>query len=352
MAVLCQLADPSGYRACDWDYAEDPEDFAYWLNLFADFPKHIEAQLRQNFVGNDDFENRWRNLCAEYGAGITARQTNPADFGVINTIKLCEFRQSMLNKHGFDDPYKYIKQRENEAAARMYPAVVEGIDATAGPKRWETLFRSLFAGNIFDLGSPKAIELYQQGPIDFASISDMVPHRPWFIDHADAMCDRLMSPNPWRQVLFFVDNSGPDIVLGVIPLVREMARVGTRVVMAANSTPALNDITIEELDRLLNVLAERDTVLADMLNAGRMGTVDSGNGTPLIDLSGISDMCNQAAAESDLIVLEGMGRGVESNWKQTFKCDIWRLALIKDENVAKWLRADLFDAVCRFDPAQ
>ena len=119
-----------------------------------------------------------------------------------------------------------------------------------------------------------------------------------------------------------------------------------------NSAPALNDITIDELDPLLTQLAATDKTLADLLSDNRLATVSSGGTTPLIDLSDISDACNAVAAESDLVVLEGMGRGVESNWVEDFSCDVWRFALLKDRTVVKWLSAKLFDAVCRFDPVQ
>jgi type II pantothenate kinase len=49
--------------------------------------------------------------------------------------------------------------------------------------------------------------------------------------------------------MVFVDNAGADIVLGILPFVREMLRMGCEVVMVANSLPAINDITAAELRR-------------------------------------------------------------------------------------------------------
>jgi type II pantothenate kinase len=124
-----------------------------------------------------------------------------------------------------------------------------------------------------------------------------------------------------------------------------------RVVLAANDGPALNDITIGELRPLLRQLAERDPYMTRMLAEDRIAAVGSGGDTPLIDLGEVSNECNAEAVRSDLVVLEGMGRGVESNWDQRFKCDAWRIALLKDESVVRYHRAKLFDVVCRFDPA-
>ncbi|HOB76334.1 MAG TPA: ARMT1-like domain-containing protein [Phycisphaerae bacterium] len=351
MAVLCQLANPEHYRPFDWSLVADPADLAYWLGLFAGFPRRIEKLLRADGLAGADFESRWRAFCEEYAAGMARWQADPLAGGEVTTIALCEFRQAMLIKHGFPDPYAGIKARENEAAAELYPGVIERIDRLPAEQRWETLLRALFAGNMFDMGSPLTIDLYHTGGIDFLATLDRIPPRPWFIDHADALHERLWPKPAWRQILFFVDNAGSDIVLGAIPVIRELARRGPRVVVAANTTPALNDITIDELNVLLRRLAEVDPVLAGLLEDGRIATVASGCGIPLIDLSRVSDECNAAAAQSDLIVLEGMGRGVESNWRQTFKCDVWRVALLKDESVVKWVGAHLWDPVCRFDPA-
>jgi hypothetical protein len=42
---------------------------------------------------------------------------------------------------------------------------------------------------------------------------------------------------------------GADIVLGMLPFVREMLRLGCEVVLVANSLPAINDVTAAELRR-------------------------------------------------------------------------------------------------------
>ena len=51
-----------------------------------------------------------------------------------------------------------------------------------------------------------------------------------------------------RPSQLFVDNSGADVVLGMIPLARELLRHGSDVVLVANSLPAINDVTATELE--------------------------------------------------------------------------------------------------------
>ena len=350
MAVLCKLADPAGYRAFDWDVREDPADFDYWLDLFEKCPAEMARWLREDGLAGDDFERRWAAFRTEYEEGICARRADPDAFGPVDTLTLGAFRQAMLHKHDWPDPYLAVKRRENERAAEIYPDLIARIDRAPADERWGLLLRSLFAGNMFDLGTPETIEMYHRGRIDFFAMLSELSERPWFIDHADQIVPRLAGGH-YRKVLFFADNAGSDVVLGAVPLVREIARAGTPVVLAANSRPALNDITHDELVRLLDDLAGADPVLAELRARERITTVATGTGVALIDLSEIGEACNAVAADCDLIVLEGMGRAVESNWNQRFTCDVWRLAVIKDACVAKWLGCELFQPVCRFDPA-
>jgi type II pantothenate kinase len=79
--------------------------------------------------------------------------------------------------------------------------------------------------------------------------------------------------------------------------------------------------------------------------------VSTGTGEPLIDLAAVSDELNDAARDADLVILEGMGRGVESNLNARFSCDALNLAMIKDEAVARRAGGKVFDLVCRFRAA-
>ncbi|NLX14200.1 MAG: DUF89 family protein [Phycisphaerales bacterium] len=351
MPLLCQLTDPDGYRISDWNIAADPRDRDYWISLFDTFPNHIQTQIVRDGLDGDHFPARWSAFQREYESGMRLIRDKVERTGTLSTIELVRYRQMLLKKFDFPDPYRAIKRRENTAAARLYPQVIQRIDELPLEKRWPALFLGLLAGNMFDLGAPKTIDLFKRGQTDFFATLERIADQSWFIDHSAVLIDRLTNSSPWRQILFFVDNAGSDIVLGVLPLAREMARAGARVILAANAEPALNDITYPELNCLLDKLRNQDPQLADLLATDRLATVDTGNDTPLLDCTIITDACNTVAAASDLIVLEGMGRAIESNWHVPLKCDCWRIALLKDEAVVRWLGARLWQPVSRFDPA-
>lgn len=106
--------------------------------------------------------------------------------------------------------------------------------------------------------------------------------RPWAVDNLDAALDTLTRPHPYTHTIAFTDNAGADAVLGVhsnnvkhicvtlcvgapstamlmtwtfhltgmLPFTRELLRRGTRVSLAANETPSINDITAAELQQV------------------------------------------------------------------------------------------------------
>jgi bifunctional damage-control phosphatase, subfamily II, fusion protein len=191
-------------------------------------------------------------------------------------------------------------------------------------------------------------------------------------------------PSPFKRVMMFVDNAGADAVLGMIPLARELLCMGSDVVLVANSEPAINDITFTELAHLLDELcAPLCPIIALSRRAAKaapFGTPDgdaacplaglgqqadsevehkprlyvcaSGATGPCLDLRRVSRDVAVASAGIDLVVIEGMGRAVHTNYEALFRCPALKLAMIKSKRVAEHLfGGKLFDCMCRFDDA-
>lgn len=345
MAVLCKLADPEGYVASDWDLLADPVGREYWIGHFT---HHTETMLHLCAAQGTD-PAAMAGFQKELLAELDLLRADPTSWGPLTVLSFDVCRERLLRKHGIADPYAQVKQHENAAALGLFLQVLAELDDLTGPSLIEALIRGVFAGNIFDLGSLATIDTYHQEGMDFHATRERQPDRPWRVDDFDALSARLLDSRPYRQVLFFIDNAGADLILGCLPLARHLAREGTRVVLAANSTPSLNDITWSELQDVLGRAAELDPVLAGLLTDDRIDTVPTGCGTPLIDLADISDACNDDARPSDLIILEGMGRSIESNFHVSFTCDVLKIALLKDKRVAQRLGGALYDQVCRFE---
>lgn len=120
----------------------------------------------------------------------------------------------------------------------------------------------MLAANIFDWGSRACVDLYLQGTIiEIYRMSRNKMQRPWRVsvapfsfsihvnnsqidsifvivyiqvDDFDIFKERIFGsaekkPHKYKRALLFVDNSGADIVLGMLPLARELLRRGTEV---------------------------------------------------------------------------------------------------------------------------
>lgn len=96
------------------------------------------------------------------------------------------------------------------------------------------------------------------------------------IDHFDAFQEKMCTPDAatgevhrYRKALLFCDNAGADLILGMVPLARELLIRGTDVVMVANSLPAINDITVIELHAVLAEVAKVDPIVRAAVEAAQ-----------------------------------------------------------------------------------
>ncbi|VDP12570.1 unnamed protein product [Soboliphyme baturini] len=149
----------------------------------------------------------------------------------------------------------------------------------------------------------------------------------------------------------FVDNSGFDIVLGVFPFVRELLRNGSKVILSANSRPVLNDVTHNELIQLTALIAERCEIIKEALDSKRLLIIENGQCSPCLDLRHIDDLLARTMVEQgvDLIILEGMGRAIHTNFNAEFKCPVLKTAVIKNKWLANRLGGELFSVVFRYE---
>ena len=277
---------------------------------------------------------------------------NPDRLGELDLEVLGRIRQDILQAHRIPDPFKVMKDRENAAMLGVYPRVIAELDqhSRTDQEMLLLLIEGVFAGNIFDLGASATAGRFSRESPDFVKIrADLAQSRPWLVDDFTQFSSRLLYGQKYKKALFFLDNAGSDAILGVIPLARWLAGRGIQVHLLANEEPALNDLTYAELCDLLPRLADVDTVLRDLLRTGMILPASSGGRTPLIDFRSISAGCNAVAAGADLLFLEGMGRGLESNFNTRFTVDTVKLCMIKEPIIAQRHHGKVFDVVLRFD---
>ncbi|GFH12611.1 DUF89 domain-containing protein [Haematococcus lacustris] len=148
----------------------------------------------------------------------------------LSCLSLCSIREVCLRQAGFHDIFAAVKSRENQAALAVLPSLLQELDGILDAKaRWEQLLRGVFAGNIFDLGAAASAALYAEGSASapaFAATRAALLTRPWAEDDLEAAVEHLARQPGYRSAVVFVDNAGSDVVLGMLPLARELVRQG------------------------------------------------------------------------------------------------------------------------------
>jgi uncharacterized protein with ATP-grasp and redox domains len=350
MAVLRQLTDAETYRPCDWDLGLDAEGRSYWLELFR---WHFDAVVRPILVEEHPElpAERLDALRSEYWSRLDDIERHPQRWTPLDVLRLTELRREYERRFGFDDPFRAIKQRENEAALELLPGLLSELDAATPDRQRDLLVQGLMAGNIFDLGSIATIKRHRDGETAFRQTRASQPARPWFQDDVDAWWRRWQRQAAYTHAIVFVDNAGSDILLGIVPLARWMLARGTRVTLAANSEAALNDITADELMPLVERVGALDGAIGQALVRHRLRVSATGSQVPLLDLMRLDEDFVARTADADLVILHGMGRSVESNRRARFACDALWSAVLKDERVAAHVGGKLYDCIFRFSPA-
>ncbi|KAI4336147.1 hypothetical protein L6164_014712 [Bauhinia variegata] len=378
LEVFPLLADPKSYEPNTIDLSDHGE-LEYWFTILSEHLPDLVDKAVASEGGTDDAKRRGDAFARAFSAHLARLMQEPAAYGKLGLANLLEMREECLREFLFVDAYRSIKQRENEASLAVLPDLLMELDSMDEETRLLTLIEGVLAANIFDWGSRACVELYHKGTIiEIYRMSRNKMRRPWRVDDFDAFKERMLGtgdkkPPPHRRALLFVDNSGADIVLGMLPLARELLRLGTEVVLVANSLPALNDVTAMELPDIVAEAAKHCDILRRAAEAGGLledamintldgskensssvplMVVENGCGSPCIDLRQVSSELAAAAKDADLIILEGMGRALHTNLNARFQCDALKLAMVKNQRLAeKLMKGNIYDCICKYEPA-
>ncbi|KAL0925008.1 hypothetical protein M5K25_003314 [Dendrobium thyrsiflorum] len=377
LEVFPLLADPKKYEPNTVDLL-DHSELEYWFTVLSEHMPDLVDKAVASEGGTDDAKRRGEAFARAFSAHLERLMEEPAAYGKFGLANLLELREECLREFQFRDAYITIKQRENEASLAVLPDLLLELDGMDEEGRLLTLIEGVLAANIFDWGSRACVDLYHKGTIiEIYRMSRKKMQRPWRVDDFDMFKRRMLGSgdNPsYKRALLFVDNSGADVVLGMLPLARELLRRGTEVVLVGNSLPALNDVTANELPEIVAEAAKHCDILRRAAEAGGLlfdamvdiedelkkkdnsvplMVVENGCGGPCIDFRQVSSELAAVAKDADLIILEGMGRALHTNLNARFRCDALKLAMVKNQRLAeKLFSGNIYDCVCRFEPVE
>ncbi|XP_027365183.1 uncharacterized protein At2g17340-like isoform X2 [Abrus precatorius] len=355
MVPLPLLMNSGNYTACTipWRLPSDdprvptPTELS-WINLLLNVIPSFKNRAASD-TSVPDAANKAEKFAQRYAKILDDFKNDPASQGgPPDILLLCKLREQVLRELGFRDIFKKVKDEENAKAISLFENVVRLNDAIEDEgKRLESLVRGIFSGNIFDLGSAHLAEVFSRDGMSFlATCQNLVP-RPWVIDDLDTFKMKWIKKS-WKKVIIFVDNSGADIILGILPFARELLRRGSQVILAANDLPSINDVTYTELVEIISMLKDEEGCLMGV-DTSNLLIANSGNDLPIIDLTRVSQELAYLANDADLVILEGMGRGLETNLYAQFKCDSLKIAMVKHPEVAEFLGSRLYDCVIKYN---
>ena len=363
MVPFPHIKDVSAYEPTTFEYNPgdthpQPIKKRDWIRVFRmslpEFTKRakMDASVEDSERKSEIFQERFEKYLDDL---------NENEDDKLNVIHMCRFRDECLRKLGFYDCFQTVKREENVKALEALPRVLERLDnENAGILE---LVKGVFAGNIFDLGAAASQALFSNNNDKEDDIAKS------FFETRDTKTDVFVVndfdslKNRWNDMTrvhekccIFVDNAGADAILGVLPLAREMLKRGTKVVLCANDVPSINDITIKELEELvfptLLQMNDKDNVFKKAIESKQFTCIGSGSDLPVIDLREISEPCANECLDCDLVVLIGMGRGIETNLRAEFSIDRINLGMVKHKEVAQLLGGPLYSCVCKFDSAK
>ncbi|KAJ2493698.1 hypothetical protein IWW37_000329 [Coemansia sp. RSA 2050] len=339
------------------DLAADEGQRSAWLSALERSTRELVGLVERGALDAGSSEDRVdlgrvRAFSTLYSRHLHRLGAQPLAYGALTVRGILGLREQCLREVGLGDVFVAVKRRETAAALLAFPECVALTDALPTPReRVLALLGNALAGNMFDWGASELHGVLASGALDLAAAHKRISYSPQRLNNPSVFADHVIAQG-YGKVLVFVDNSGADVVLGVLPLARFLTQTGATVVLAANSRPALNDVTEGELKHIVGEAALVDASLAEALAEGRLLVCASGSADPCVDLRRLDPRLVALAHAADLVVLVGMARAIVSNYHARFTCDSLRIAVFKNKMAADAAGASVFDSLCLYVPKE
>ncbi|XP_076238438.1 4'-phosphopantetheine phosphatase [Calliopsis andreniformis] len=345
------LKDPASYNPDTTNLVEDKEARDYWLQCFEESVDKFVARAIHSQPHSPTAKDRATKLKEKYINRLHYLNLQPFAYGALTVRVLLDTIEHCMKEFDFPDPYLHQKKIENEEALKHLKDRIIALDNLEGPEKIKALILGVLSGNMFDWGAKAVATLMETTDFGFAEAEAKIPGRPWLQDDLDEWINRLENEPPHKCAAIFVDNSGVDIILGILPFARDLLQRGTKVILCANSMPALNDVTYPELVVTLRDASKICRVIRHALKENRLIPMETAQAGPCLDLSRLNlDLCLAMVKHNvDLIVLEGMGRTLHTNLHARMTCECLKLAVIKNRWLALRLGGDMYAVICKYE---
>ncbi|KAJ3066680.1 hypothetical protein HDU99_003767, partial [Rhizoclosmatium hyalinum] len=274
----------------------------YWIDLLDNNLKDLVKLVLQWQKDTENVTGRAAAFESIFRDHLQRLRKEPHAYGKLSIRSLLNLREQCLREMGFNDIFETVKKDENTVALAQYSKVVAEMDAYPEAERIKHLTDNILAGNMYDWGSHSVQQLLITGELVFQNAKDKVNH-PAKFDDLEQLTKKLIGPG-YKKAVIFVDNSGADIILGIIPFARYLLSKGTTVILAANTRPSINDVTCYELDGILAEIALTDFVIGGAIKARTLKVIGTGSASPCLDLRYVDAELGVECADADLVVIE------------------------------------------------
>ncbi|XP_055387622.1 4'-phosphopantetheine phosphatase [Condylostylus longicornis] len=348
----CLLYDPSNYYCDTINLSQDHIAKDYWFDCIQDLVKVFANQAAKSQKNDPTSKTRSEQFHQDYIESLNNLKIDANCTGPVTIRQLLELNEPLLRKYGFADPWLEQKLIENENSIRNFKSRLDQIDCLGTEDKWIELVKGLLAGNIFDWGAQTVSEILENDKsFGLNEALAKIQSRPWLIDDLDAWVRRINNGPSHKCAIIFVDNSGVDVVLGILPFARELLKRRTKVIMCANSEPSLNDVTAQELENILESCCQHCVIIDAALREKQLLVYGNGQKGPCLDMRNLpADLCEAIRTNDvDLLIIEGMGRALHTNLNAKFTCETLKLAVIKNTWLANRLGGDIFSVICKYE---
>uniref|UniRef100_A0AAG5DXS3 4'-phosphopantetheine phosphatase n=1 Tax=Anopheles atroparvus TaxID=41427 RepID=A0AAG5DXS3_ANOAO len=347
------LASADTYHPDTLDLYQDLEAKHYWFGCFSDMVFKFERKAVDSQPQDTGAKARAQNFredCIEEFNKLKNGESGTDTLGIRNLLEVME---SSLKRHGFYDPWKEQKSIENKASVCLLKQRLIQLDTiSCDREKWIEVIRGVLAGNMFDWGAQAVTKILESNNgFGLQQALDRIQKRPWLIDDLDLWLKRIENV-PHRCATIFTDNAGIDFVLGIVPLVRELLKRNTKVLLCATVNPAINDITYSELITTIVACCEQCDILHKAYHVDhRLLLFGNDQVGPCLDFRMLSmGLCEAIDRNSvDLLIIVGMARALHTNLYAKFTCEALKLAVVKNEWLAKRLGGETFSVVCKYE---
>ncbi|KAJ3213487.1 hypothetical protein HDU67_002821 [Dinochytrium kinnereticum] len=275
------ILDMTTYHPDTLDLSE-PTVQHYWIDLLGKNLHDLVEMVIEWQGSSESSKTRASSFENMYRDHLQRLRKEPNAYGPLSVRSLLNLREQCLREMGFVDIFEGVKKAENATALSILPKLLSDCDAVADEDILEYLTDNILAGNMYDWGSTSVLELLRSGELDFRTAKLKVRH-PQKFDHLDTLKNKFKK-KAYKKAIIFVDNSGADVVLGIIPFARYLISRGCTVILAANTRPSVNDVTAYELEGILEQAAEADAKLKDYWEGKRLKVVGTGSSSPCLGI--------------------------------------------------------------------